>query len=92
MSSRSDAAGPAVRPAPRSGDYFSLDTLETADYVPTSLSSAQTSYTESRAHELRERYLATHGADDRPVPIESIAEDLLGLRIEEPISASARGC
>jgi hypothetical protein len=47
------------------------------------LSSAPTSYTEPRAHELRERYLATDGADDLPVPVESIAEDLLGLRVEE---------
>ena len=30
-----------------------------------------------------ERYLATYGGDEIPVPVESIAEDLLGLRIEE---------
>ena len=55
----------------------------TADYVPTDLPSAPTRYTEPRAHELRERYLATYGGDEIPVPVESIAEDLLGLRIEE---------
>lgn len=42
-----------------------------------------TRYTDPRAHELRERYLATFGGDEIPVPVESIAEDLLGLRIEE---------
>ena len=45
--------------------------------------SAPTRYTDPRAHELRERYLATYGGDEIPVPVESIAEDLLGLRIEE---------
>ena len=56
--------------------------LETAD-IPSPLPSAPTSYTDPRAHELRERYLATYGGDEIPVPVESIAEDLLGLRIEE---------
>ena len=42
-----------------------------------------TRYTEPRAHELRARYLATYGGGEIPVPVESIAEDLLGLRIEE---------
>ena len=55
----------------------------TADYVPTDLPSVPTRYTEPRAHELRDRYLATYGGDQIPVPVESIAEDLLGLRIEE---------
>ena len=55
----------------------------TADYVPTDLPSVPTRYTEPRAHELRDRFLATYGGDDIPVPVESIAEDLLGLRIEE---------
>ena len=56
--------------------------LETAD-IPSPLPSAPTSYTDPRAHELRERYLATYGGDEIPVPVESVAEDLLGLRIEE---------
>ena len=47
------------------------------------LPSAPTRYTDPRAHELRERYLATYGGAEIPVPVESIAEDLLGLRIEE---------
>lgn len=55
----------------------------TGDYVPTDLPSAPTRYTDPRAHELRERYVATYGGDEIPVPVESIAEDLLGLRIEE---------
>ena len=45
--------------------------------------SAPTRYTDPRAHELRERYLAAYGGGEIPVPVESIAEDLLGLRIEE---------
>jgi hypothetical protein len=40
-------------------------------------------YEEPRAHELRERYLRTFGGAELPVPVESIAEDLLGLRVEE---------
>jgi hypothetical protein len=53
------------------------------DYVPTDLPSVPTRYTDPRAHELRERYVATFGGDEIPVPVASIAEDLLGLRIEE---------
>ena len=45
--------------------------------------SAPTRYTDPRAYELRDRYLATYDGDEIPVPVESIAEDLLGLRIEE---------
>ena len=45
--------------------------------------SAPTRYTDPRAHELRDRYLATFGGDEIPVPVESITVDLLGLRIEE---------
>ena len=55
----------------------------TADYVPFDVPSAPTRYTDPRAHELRERYVATYGGDEIPVPVESMAEDLLGLRIEE---------
>ena len=55
----------------------------TAEYVPSALPSAPNRYTDPRAHELRDRYLATYGGDEIPVPVESIAEDLLGLRIEE---------
>jgi hypothetical protein len=44
---------------------------------------APTRYTDPRAHELRAEYLATYPAAEIPVPVESIAEDLLGLRIEE---------
>jgi Zn-dependent peptidase ImmA (M78 family) len=47
------------------------------------LPSAPTRYSDPRAHDLRARYLATFGGDEIPVPVESIAEDLLGLRIEE---------
>jgi hypothetical protein len=45
--------------------------------------SPATRYTDPRAHELRDRYRATFGGGEIPVPVESIAEDLLGLRIEE---------
>jgi hypothetical protein len=40
-------------------------------------------YEEPRAHALRERYLAMFGGPELPVPVESIAEDFLGLRIEQ---------
>jgi hypothetical protein len=42
-------------------------------------------YEDPRAHALRARYRAAFGgsAEPFPVPVESIAEDLLGLRIEE---------
>ena len=40
-------------------------------------------YADPRAHELRARYVRAFGGDEIPVPVESIAEDLLGLRIEE---------
>lgn len=45
--------------------------------------SAPTRYSDQRAHALRERYLATFGGAEIPVPVEAIAEDLLGLRIEQ---------
>ncbi|MGE5226598.1 MAG: ImmA/IrrE family metallo-endopeptidase [Planctomycetaceae bacterium] len=46
------------------------------------MTAAPTRYTDPRAHDLRAEYLATFGGDEIPVPVESIAEDLLGLRIE----------
>ena len=39
--------------------------------------------TDPRAHALRERYHELFQADQLPVPVESIAEDLLGLSVEE---------
>ncbi len=39
-------------------------------------------YADSRAHALRERHCAVFGGDEIPVPVEAIAEDLLGLRVE----------
>ncbi|HWQ23381.1 MAG TPA: ImmA/IrrE family metallo-endopeptidase [Gaiellaceae bacterium] len=44
--------------------------------------SAVRRYEEPRAHALRARYLAAFGGPEIPVPVEAIAEDLLGLRIE----------
>src|SRR5437763_342190 len=40
-------------------------------------------YQEPRAHALRERYLTVFGGPEIPVPVESIAEDYLGLRVEQ---------
>ena len=40
-------------------------------------------YADPRAHALRNRYLRIYGGAEIPVPVESIAEDVLGLRIEE---------
>jgi Zn-dependent peptidase ImmA (M78 family) len=48
-------------------------------------------YEEPRAHALRERYLATFGGAEIPVPVESIAEDLLGLRIERSAEIDCSG-
>jgi IrrE N-terminal-like domain len=42
-----------------------------------------TTYEDPRAHAVRERYLGLFGGEREPVPVEAIAEDLLGLRIEE---------
>ena len=39
-------------------------------------------YDDPRAHELRESYHAVFGGNELPVPVESIAEDLLGLAVE----------
>ena len=39
-------------------------------------------YDEPRAHQLREPYHAAFGGDELPVPVEAIAEDLLGLAVE----------
>ena len=47
------------------------------------MASGPTRYTDPRAHALRARYRATYLGEEIPVPVESIAEDLLGLRIEE---------
>jgi Zn-dependent peptidase ImmA (M78 family) len=47
------------------------------------LKATPTRHTDPRAHELRQEYLATYPSDEIPVPVESIAEDLLALRIEE---------
>jgi IrrE N-terminal-like domain len=40
-------------------------------------------YEDPRAHAVRERYLTLFGGPELPVPVEAIAGDLLGLRIEE---------
>ena len=45
--------------------------------------SAPSSDADPRAHALRDRYARLFGGQEIPVPVESIAEDLLGLRIEE---------
>ena len=39
--------------------------------------------TDPRAHALRARFHAKFAADELPVPVEAIAEDLLGLRVED---------
>ena len=40
-------------------------------------------YRDQRAHDLRDRYHAHFDAPELPVPVEAIAEDLLGLHVEE---------
>ena len=39
-------------------------------------------YIDQRAHELRRRYLEAFGGAEFPVPVESVAEDLVGLAVE----------
>ena len=43
---------------------------------------ATTRYADPRAGALRKRYLDVFGGSEIPVPVEAIAQDLLGLRIE----------
>jgi IrrE N-terminal-like domain len=43
----------------------------------------KTTYAEPPGHSLRDRYVAVFGGADVPVPVEAIAEDLLGLYVEE---------
>lgn len=47
------------------------------------MSAAVKDYTDARAHALRARYHALFGGPELPVPVESIAEDLLGLTVRE---------
>ena len=58
-----------------------MDALDRPTNEP--LTAAPTRYTDPRAHELRAEYVAMFHAGEIPVPVESIAEDFLGLRIEE---------
>ena len=60
-----------------------MDVARVAYYCQEAVLSATSSYVDPRAHALRERYLRLFGGEEIPVPVESIAEDLLGLRIEE---------
>src|SRR4051794_24510859 len=46
-------------------------------------SASASPYSDPRADALRARHAALFGGPEVPVPVESIAEDLLGLRIEE---------
>jgi hypothetical protein len=48
-------------------------------------------YEEPRAHAVRDRYLDIFGGEELPVPVESIAEDLLGLRVEERFDIECSG-
>ncbi len=48
--------------------------------------------TDPRAEALRRRYHALFGGEELPVPVESIAEDLLGLASTRTRSCRSRGC
>jgi hypothetical protein len=48
-------------------------------------------YEEPRAHAVRERYVEAFGGQELPVPVESIAEDYLGLRVEERFDIDCSG-
>jgi Zn-dependent peptidase ImmA (M78 family) len=65
-----------------------LHRTDTDDRVPlgkSTMEQRKTSLpiTDPRAHALRHRFHAAFAADELPVPIEAIAEDLLGLHVEE---------
>ena len=60
-----------------------MDVAPREYYCQKTVPSATSSYVDPRARALRDRYLRTFGGEEIPVPVESIAEDLLGLRIEE---------
>ena len=47
------------------------------------MAAADKKYSEPRAHALREEYIETFGGFGLPVQVEAIAEDLLGLYVEE---------
>ena len=70
----------------------SEDGVDLDRYTNVPLKAAPTRYSDPRAHELRAEYLVTFHADEVPVPVESIAEDLLGLRIEERDLGDSPGC
>ena len=55
------------------------------------MSSAVNEYTDARAHALRARHRARFGGPELPVPVESIAEDLLGLTIRESAELESSG-
>jgi hypothetical protein len=42
-----------------------------------------TKYEDPRAHEIRARYQTIFGGDEFPVPVDLIAADLFGLRVEQ---------
>jgi hypothetical protein len=48
-------------------------------------------YEEPRAHAVRERYFSLYGGPELPVPVEAIAEDLLGLRVEQSLELEYSG-
>lgn len=48
-------------------------------------------YTDARAHELRAAYHARFGGPELPVPVEAIAEDLLGLTVRDSESLACSG-
>jgi IrrE N-terminal-like domain len=75
MSRDPDGVMPIPTPAVTAGPEQLMSSLMQAAASP--------KYVDPRAHALRARHLATFGGTELPVPVESIAEDLLGLRIEE---------
>ncbi len=60
-----------------------MDVARRGYYCQRTVPSVASPYADPRAHALRDRYVRTFGGPEIPVPVESIAEDLLGLRIEE---------
>ena len=69
-----------------------MDVARASYYCQEAVPSATSSYVDPRAHAVRDRYLRLFGGSEIPVPVESIAEDLLGLRIRSGRSKTRECC
>ena len=83
------AFDPALRRPSRLTSPNGDTSLYHPDVSEPAVSSRQSS--DPRADRLRERYFSSYSGEPVPVPVDSIAEDLLGLSIERSWDLSSRG-